>query len=169
MPALRSLRSSLFLLVPAAAMVVAGPAEAQFRQTLNHDPAYCRPGAGPAVQISLTDVKASTGTIRVQLYRGTQAEWLASGKWLYRIEASARAGQMSFCMPVPQAGTYAIAIRHDVNGNGSTDLAQDGGGMSNNPSINIFNLGRPSVRRTAFTIGNEVKPMTIRMRYLSGN
>ena len=67
---------------------------------------------------------------------------------------------------VPAAGTYAIAIRHDVNGNGGTDLRTDGGGMSNNPSINIFNLGRPSVERTRFSVGREVKPMSIRMRYM---
>ena len=38
--------------------------------------------------------------------------------------------------------------------------------MSNNPSINIFNLGKPSVSKTAFTVGNEVKSLAIRMRYM---
>ena len=88
------------------------------------------------------------------------------GRWLNRIELPARAGTMSICMPVPAAGDYAIAVRHDVNDNGETDISTDGGGMSNNPSINIFNLGRPSINRTKFTIGREVKPMAIRMRYL---
>jgi uncharacterized protein (DUF2141 family) len=147
----------------------AAPAHAQFRQEISNDPSRCQPGKGPAVQITVTDVRVSSGTMRVQLYRGTQQDWLASGRWLYRMEAPARAGRMSFCMPVPQAGTYGIAIRHDVNGNGGTDLTRDGGGMSNNPSINIFNLGKPNFRRTAFTIGNEVKPMSIQMRYLAGS
>ena len=52
-----------------------------------------------------------------------------------------------------------------VNGNGKTDLREDGGGMSNNPSINIFNLGKPSYKKTAFEVGNAVKPITISMRY----
>ena len=73
---------------------------------------------------------------------------------------------MSFCLPVPEAGTYAVAVRHDVNGNGKTDITRDGGGMSNNPSINIFNLGKPSVRQTAFAVGNEVKAITITLRYM---
>jgi uncharacterized protein (DUF2141 family) len=68
-------------------------------------------------------------------------------------------------MPVPASGTYAIAVRHDVNGNGKTDLRTDGGGMSNNPSINILNLGRPGVDKTAFRVGDEVKSISIQMRY----
>ena len=122
------------------------------------------------MQIIVTDVRAGTGTMRVQLYRGTQQDWLASGRWIYRMEVPARAGRMTFCMPVPRAGTYGIAIRHDLNGNGGTDLMKDGGGMSNNPSINIFNLGKPSYRKTAFAVAaDEVKPISIRMRYLSGS
>ena len=134
-------------------------------QVIPNDMRKCS-GSGPAVRITVSDVKASSGMMRVQLYRGTAADWLESGRWINRIQVPARAGTMSFCMPVPQAGTYGIAIRHDVNGNGKTDITQDGGGMSNNPSINIFNLGKPSYRKTAFAVGNEVKAMSIRMRYL---
>ena len=147
------------------ALLAAAPAAAQMNQVIPNDMRKCS-GSGPAVRITVSDVKASSGTMRVQLYRGTAADWLESGRWINRIQVPARAGTMSFCMPVPQAGTYAIAIRHDVNGNGKTDITQDGGGMSNNPSINIFNLGKPSYRKTAFTVGNEVKAMSIRMRYL---
>ena len=73
---------------------------------------------------------------------------------------------MTFCMPVPAAGSYGIGVRHDVNNNDETDLTQDGGGMSNNPSINVFNLGKPSHTKVAFALGQEVKAMTIRMRYM---
>ena len=69
-------------------------------------------------------------------------------------------------MPAPGPGTYGIAIRHDANGNGETDLTQDGGGVSNNPSFNVFNLGKPSYTKAAFRLGNEVKAMTIRLHYL---
>ena len=149
-----------------ALTVVSAPVHAQqYQQELRHAPAICQ-GAGPAVLLSVTSIKAGTGIIRAQLYYATAEDWLASGRWLHRIEMPARAGTMSICMPVPAAGDYAIAVRHDVNGNGSTDISTDGGAMSNNPSINIFNLGRPSVNRTRFTIGRQVLPMTIRMRYL---
>ena len=148
-----------------ASLVLATPAQAQYKQKIANNPALCR-GSGPAVRITVNEVKSSAGTVRVQLYRATKQDWLESGRWLNRMEAPARAGTMSFCMPVPEPGTYAIAVRHDVNDNDETDLTKDGGGMSNNPSINIFNLGKPSHTKTAFAVGREVKPITIRMRYM---
>ena len=102
----------------------------------------------------------------MQLYPGTSADWLEGGRWINRIELPARNGTMQVCMPVPRPGNYAIAIRHDKNNNGRTDITSDGGGMSNNPSINIFNLGKPGIDKTRFSIGREVLPMTIRMRYM---
>jgi uncharacterized protein (DUF2141 family) len=164
-PKPRSLFGKLVFALAATAFVVPAPAHAQYRQTITNDPANCR-GSGPAVRVTITEIKSSAGTIRVQLYRGTRQDWLESGRWLNRIQAPARAGSMSFCMPVPQAGTYAIAVRHDVNDNDKTDLTIDGGGMSNNPSVSIFNLGKPSHTRTAFPVGEEVKAITIRMRYM---
>lgn len=151
--------------VLAVALSLAAPAHAQYRNTLRHDTAPCS-GSGPAVWITVTDVSSSQGTMRIQLYRGTSADWLETGRWINRIELPARQGNMSVCMPVPSPGDYAIAIRHDRNGNGRTDITSDGGGMSNNPSINIFNLGRPSVERTRFSITRQVLPMSIRMRYM---
>ena len=122
-------------------------------------------GAGPAVRVTVTDIRESTGTMRVQSYRGTKEDWLEKGKWIYRMEAPAKAGSMTFCMPLPRPGTYAIAVRHDVNGNGDTDIFADGGAMSNNPSINIWNLGKPSYKKTRFDVGPGVESISIRMRY----
>lgn len=151
--------------LPVAALLVAGPAAAEYRQPIGNDLSRCD-GARPAVRVTVTGVRASSGNIRVQSYRGTSADWLAKGRWLHRIQVPARRGTMTFCLPVSGPGTYAVAVRHDMNGNGDTDLRSDGGGMSNNPSINIFNLGKPSVGKTAFTVGNGVKAIQINMRYM---
>lgn len=124
-----------------------------------------RCNSGTAVRVTVRGVKSSSGKVRVQLYRGTKADWLAKGRWINRIEAPARSGTMSFCMPVPEAGVYAIAVRHDANGNGSTDITKDGGAMSNNPSINVFNLGKPSYTKTRFRVDG-VESITINMRYM---
>jgi len=144
--------------------VLATPAQAQYREAISNDPARCR-GDGPAVNVTVTGIKSSTGRMRVQLYRGTKADWLEKGRWIHRIEAPARQGSMTFCMPVPDTGSFGIAVRHDVNGNGETDLTQDGGGISNNPSINVFNLGKPSYDKAAFQVSG-VRSITINMRYL---
>lgn len=146
-------------------LALAQPALAQFRQEIRNDMARCR-GEGPAIRVNVTGIESASGNVRVQLYRGIESDWLESGRWLYRIEVPARAGAMTFCLPVPEAGTYAVAVRHDVNGDGETNLTSDGGAMSNNPSINILNLGRPSVRRTRFEVGNAVAAITVNMRYM---
>ena len=148
-----------------AALAATTPAQAQYRQEISNDPAKCAAGAGPAVAVSITGIKESKGIIRVQSYRGTERDWLEKGRWIYRMEAPARAGTMRFCMPVPGPGQYGIAVRHDINGNGDTDIFTDGGAMSNNPSINIFNLGKPSYKKTAFAVGKSVERISIRMRY----
>jgi uncharacterized protein (DUF2141 family) len=156
----------------ARALAVAGlavgalamPAQAQYRQPIANDPARCR-GGGSAVSVTVSGIRASTGRIRVQLYHATKQDWLEKGRWIHRIEAPARAGSMTFCMPVPAPGSFGIAVRHDVNNNGETDLTQDGGGVSNNPSINLFNLGKPSYDKAAVQV-NGVRSISITMRYM---
>lgn len=164
-------RTSLTTLKIASIALAAGgisvsvPAIAQYNQVIGNNMAKCAAGAGPAVKVTVNGIKQASGRIRVQSYNGTKADWLESGRWLARIEAPAKSGSMTFCMPVPASGTYGIAVRHDVNGNGKTDLREDGGAMSNNPSINIFNLGKPSYQKTAFSVGDGVTSISINMKY----
>lgn len=148
-----------------ASLAFVPAAQAQYRNEVSHNPASCNSG-GPKIRVNVTGVKASKGTMRVQAYYGTKTDWLEKGRWLTRVEAPARAGTMTFCLPVPEAGTYGVAVRHDLNGNGKTDLREDGGAMSNNPSINIFNLGKPSFKKTAFTAGSGVTTISVAMKYM---
>ncbi|WP_432768211.1 MAG: DUF2141 domain-containing protein [Sphingopyxis sp.] len=150
-------------LVGVSLLGFAATAHAEGR-VLSNDLSKCR--SGPSTLVQISGVKASTGKIRVQSYRGTSADWLAKGRWLARVEVPARAGSMTVCVPLPEAGVYGIAVRHDANGNGKTDISSDGGGMSNNPSINIFNLGKPSYKKTAFSVGDAPKTISISMKYM---
>jgi uncharacterized protein (DUF2141 family) len=162
-------RARPFLLAAAlgaAGLVAAAPALAQYKQELRNDMRRCAAGSGPAVMVTVDGIEKASGNVRVQAYRATPQDWLQKGRWLSRIQVPARAGSMTFCMPVPSAGSYAIAVRHDVNGNDESDISTDGGAMSNNPSINIFNLGRPSVAKTAFRVGDGVKSIRVQMKYL---
>lgn len=150
----------------AMGLAVSAPAAAQYRQEIGNNLQRCASGSGPAVRVTVDGIRASSGLIRVQSYRANSDEWLQKGRWLNRIEVPARAGSMTFCLPVPAVGSYGIAVRHDMNGNGKTDLSSDGGGMSNNPSINIFNLGRPSYSKTAFAVGDNITSIRISMKYM---
>lgn len=123
---------------------------------------------GPAVLVDVRGFAAASGKVRVQSYPATSSAWLAKGAWINRIDVPVKAsnGAMRFCMPVPEPGRYGIAVRHDRDGNGKTDISRDGGGFSNNPSISIFNLGKPSVNKAAFYAGPGVTKITINLKYM---
>ncbi len=148
----------------AAALAMTGTASAG--SVISNDMSRCGAGQGPAVKVIVQGIRGSTGKVRVQSYPATKAAWLTKGRWLNRIESGARAGSMSFCIPVAAAGNYPIAVRHDKNGNGSTDISSDGGGFSNNPSISILNLGKPSVGKVSFYAGSGVTTVTINVKYM---
>jgi uncharacterized protein (DUF2141 family) len=151
-------------LVAVAMLALAGSANAG--SVVGNDMSKCGAGKGPAIQVNVRGLKGLTGKVRVQNYPATSSAWLAKGKWLHRMEARASAGNLNFCLPLSASGKYAIAVRHDKNGNGKTDLSSDGGGFSNNPSINILNLGKPSVSKVAFSAGPGVTTITVNMKYM---
>jgi len=163
-------RSTISIMLSAVALAWANGTSAdqglEYRQNIPNDMRQCAPGRGPAVRVTITGIKSADGMIRTQSYRGIASDWLERGKWIYRIESPAREGSMVFCMPLPGPGIYGIAVRHDTNNNGRTEITKDGGGMSNNPSINIFNMGKPSYRKTAFEVQEGVISMQIDMKYL---
>lgn len=151
-------------IITAAALAVTSSASAG--SVISNDMSRCTGSNGPAVKVVVSGIKNSSGRMRVQSYPATQSAWLAKGRWLNRVETSARAGNMTFCVPVASAGNYAIAVRHDANANGKTDISQDGGGFSNNPSINVLNLGKPSVGKVSFYVGSGVTTISVKMKYM---
>ena len=154
----------LVLISATALALLSGTAAAS--EEISNDLSRCTAGKGPAVLVNVQGVKEARGNVRVQSYAATPGTWLAKGRWLHRIESRASAGNMSFCLPVPSEGKYGIAVRHDRNGNGKTDFTQDGGGFSNNPSVSILNLGKPSVSKVAFDVGSGVTRITINLKYM---
>ena len=151
-------------LVAAGLLTIAGSAQAG--SVISNDMAKCGAGKGPSIQVNVRGIKSSSGKIRVQNYPATSSAWLAKGRWLHRIEAKASAGGLNFCVPLSASGKYAVAVRHDKNSNGKTDISADGGGFSNNPSINVLNLGKPAVGKVAFSAGPGVTTITINMKYM---
>jgi uncharacterized protein (DUF2141 family) len=137
-------------------------------QVIPNDPAKCASDGGPAVMVEVRGFSTNGGKLRVQSYHATKGEWLQKGRWISRIEAEVRpaGGMMRVCMPLPAAGRYGIAVRHDVDGNGKTDLTKDGGGFSNNPKATIFNLGKPSVDKVTITVGQHPTSIAIRLQYM---
>jgi uncharacterized protein (DUF2141 family) len=123
-----------FVALFSVSALVFGAGTAVAGQEISNDMSRCASGKGPAVLVNVRGVKESAGRVRVQSYPATGSAWLAKGRWLHRLESRANAGTMSFCVPVPAEGRYGIAVRHDRNGNGKTDISSDGAAFPTTPA-----------------------------------
>lgn len=125
----------------------------------------------PAVIARVNGLKARTGTVRVQLYANNKATFLEKRKWLQRVDVPAtRSGAMDICVPVPRSGSYAISVRHDVNGNGKSDRA-DGGGFSGNPKVGLSDLvtkRKPDLGRVSFAVNGSPRVVPVTLNYVQG-
>ena len=155
-------------LVPVLAglLVAASPAAAG---VLGPHAALCA-GNSPAMLVRVIGLKARSGTVRVQSYGGDPARFLDKGSYIERVEVRPPAtGAIEVCMPVPRPGVYAIAVRHQANGDTSSDL-DDGGGLSGNPGRSLLDLAfrrKPSPDQIAVRVTGVVTVPVV-MNYLQG-
>ena len=147
-----------------AALVLAAQASPA-QAVLGPDAAACR-GAGPALLVNVNGLKARTGNIRVNVYGSDPAKFLARGQYIRQINVRAtRAGAMPICVALPRAGRYAVAVRHDIDGDGN-DWG-DGGGFSRNPRLSLTNL-RPNYNNVAINVARGVQPVNVVLNYRFG-
>jgi uncharacterized protein (DUF2141 family) len=128
------------------------------------DASACAVGA-PSIVAIVSGFSTRTGHVRVQLYGSEPSDFLRKGKKLKRIDLPVTGDPMTICVAVPAPGTYALAVRHDRNGNGQSDL-RDGAGFSRNPPIR--GIAQPRHAEVAFTVGGEPREMRITLLYLRG-
>jgi uncharacterized protein (DUF2141 family) len=128
--------------------------------------AACARG-GSAVLVRVEGFKVRRGMLRVQIYGSNPADFLAKGKKLKRIDLPVTGnGRMEVCVDLPGPGNYAVAVRHDVDGNGKSGW-NDGGGFSRNPQISLTHL-RPSYREVVIQVGRGVRPVDVTLNYRRG-
>lgn len=145
----------------AAAAAIVGPHAAE-----------CAGNAGkPAMLVRVLGLKSRTGVVRVQSYGGNPQHYFDKGTYLERIEVpTPAAGSVDVCMPVPRPGTYAISIRHDVNGSGKSDMS-DGGGFSGNPEVSLMDVvfkRRPSPIQVEVKVPAGVTKVPVVLNYIQG-
>ena len=104
-----------------------------------------------------TASRQRTGKVRVALYGGNPRTFLERGQKLRKIDLPVTAsGPMRICVAVPQAGRYAVAVRHDVDGNGRSGWS-DGGGFSRNPRLSPDQPEAAATSNVAVKVGAGVQ------------
>lgn len=147
-----------------AVALAAAPGAAQ--AALGPDAATCRSGNRPAILVNVNGFKARSGNLRVNVYGSDPAKFLERGQYVRQINLPVtRAGAMPICVAVPRAGQYAVAVRHDIDGDGN-DWG-DGGGFSRNPRLSLTNL-RPRYQNVAFNVGAGVQSINVVLNYRFG-
>jgi uncharacterized protein (DUF2141 family) len=145
-------------------LAAAHPAAAD---VLGSDPGACRPGAGgTAALVTVAGFKDREGRLRVQNYRGTPEEFLASGRYLHREQMPVTpTGDMALCLPLPGPGAYAIVALHDRDSNGKLSVWSDGVGFSRNPRLG---LSKPRPQTTLMNFPSGVTQVRIVLNYRQG-
>jgi len=157
--------SKLIFPLAAAALALVAPG-ASAEAALGPDAAACTAGSKkPAVLVRVSGFKQTSGKVRVQIYNSSN--FLVKGERVTRVDLPVSAQTMPICVALPGPGTYAVAVRHDVNGNNKSRDWSDGGGFSRNPKLSILAL-KPSFSDVAFPIGNAPKQLTVVLNYRQG-
>ena len=145
----------------AALLGLAAPAPAG---VVGADARACLAGK-PSMLVRVTGFKKPSGSVKVAVYAAEG--YLAKGGKLRKVVVPVRStAALDICIAVPRAGRYAVAVHHDVNGNGDKD-ASDGGGYSGNPRLSITNL-RPPFGKTAVHVGAGPRPVAVTLVYRTG-
>lgn len=154
----------LCFLAPAA-LLVAAPALADPREASPNDPT-CAKGSKPAVLVHVTGLKNGAGKVRVQAYGPGAAKYLKKGAWAGRVDVPLGGRRsIDICLPLPAAGQYSVAVRHDSNANRKSDW-NDGAGFSRNPKLSL--LGRPSFGQTAVPVKAGPTRVNVVLNYRQG-
>ncbi|HET9355360.1 MAG TPA: DUF2141 domain-containing protein [Sphingomicrobium sp.] len=149
----------------AAAMLAAAPASADPREASPDDPT-CRLGGKPAVLVRVSGLKNGSGKVRVQAYGPGPSNYLKKGAWAGRVDVPLGGRRnLDICLPLPAAGTYSVAVRHDANANKKSDW-NDGAAFSRNPRLGL--TSKPSFAETAIRVGQAPARVTVVVNYRQG-
>ena len=147
------------------ALIMAMPVAADPRESRADDPT-CERGGSPAVLVQVSGLKNGAGKVRVQAYGPGAANYLKKGEWAGRVDVPLSGRRsLDICLPLPAAGQYSVAVRHDANANKKSDW-NDGAGFSRNPRLSL--LGRPSFGQTAVAVRGGPTRVNVVINYRRG-
>ncbi|WP_428333542.1 DUF2141 domain-containing protein [Novosphingobium sp.] len=136
--------------------------------------AACRAGeAGPALMIEVVGLKDHTGRLKIEVYPGTEEDFLAddnklvmAGKLFRRIDVPVPPEHdPHICVRLPAPGRVAVSVLHDRDSNHRFNWQHDGAGFSNNPHLGY---SKPRAETVSFYAGPRVTPVRVVMNYRVG-
>lgn len=169
----RAAGPGLRIVLAAAAAAVALHTPPANAQVLGADAAACNGGQGPAIRATITGLKDTKGSLKLELYPANEQDFLAGddelaarGRPFRRIGIAVPAGGTAvMCIRVPQAGRWALFAGHDRDGKSKFNFWSDGAGF---PSARRIGRSRPKLADAVIEVGAGITPTTIRMQYLRG-
>ena len=153
--------NSRILLIAPLMLAAAGAAPAA---VVGDDAPACRSGK-PSVLVRVSGFKKPSGKIKIGVYEA--GRYLEKKGTVSKDTLPVRStGPLDVCLSVPGPGRYAVAIHHDLNGNGDKDIS-DGAGYSNNPRLSLTNL-KPGFGKTAVQVGPAPRRLGVVLQYRKG-
>lgn len=128
-------------------------------------PLDCSGSTDNKLSVAVTGVKSSSGQVTVSLYRDDPKKFLSKGGAYGIVRAPARAGTTKVCVSIPGPGRYALAVYHDVDGDGKLDrsvigLPSEPFALSNNPPPK---MAMPKLGPSLFSAGAGETSVTVRL------
>ena len=113
--------------------------------------------------VTITDIREAKGTLMVSVVN-SDAAWNNQAKPVAAQKVAAAQGQVSLQFKDLPAGTYAVQVMHDENGNNTLDtnflgIPSEGYGFSNNPNV----MRRANYDEARFELDKSAA-ITIRLR-----
>ena len=151
-------------ILAALAGCLAAPSAAA--QVQGKDAAACEQGK-PSVLVRILGFKKASGEVKVSLFSDDGSRFLVRGGNIRKVFVPVRTkGPLDVCVAVPKPGRYAVAVHHDINGNGDMD-GQDGGGYSGNPKVSLVKR-KPALASAVIQVGGRPARTDVRLLYVKG-
>ena len=116
----------------------------QSRPDLGMAEGRCRSNEpGPSFLVNVEGLRDRSGKLKLEVYPAKASDFLeddniliSAGKTFRRVEQSVPgSGPVQLCVRVPSAGSYAVSLLHDRDGNRKFSWRIDGIGFAGNPRL----------------------------------
>jgi len=126
------------------------------------------PSGSGSITIRITGLRSSDGNLSVALFNAKKGFPGKYERAIKKTSTPAAGSEHVVAFSDVPFGTYAVAVRHDENGNGKLDsnflgMPKEGVGTSNNPKSKF---GPPSFKDASFVLDHDAVELTINLRYL---